>query len=273
MTAQRRIAVAPVSKPFHDGFHQILMDPVHRSLAGPDLANVRLMDMAGNEIHYVIRKHGSIPIKDITYNRSEGKAVTITSINFECPYPVEIEYIKFKISSPKVFNRRSKIFSDGTTGFFFNEVLFKSKGDSIYTYNVPMYTPSFTTTIENLDGPPFVFDDIEFFQPGTFIVADLKIANDYEIVYFDNTMKAPNYDMTYAAGQITDDLDLLKPGALKILSSTNTNPGTTPQPEISFWETTWFMWLCIAVVAIVVALVGGRMVKDMRERKKEREGE
>ena len=91
-------------------------------------------------------------------------------------------------------------------------------------------------------------------------MANLKSTDSYEVIV-DTSFSKPNYDLK--------NFEFENSKELKVLTVENFRKSTVVKKqnkEQKFWQTKWFLWICIAIGALAVIYFALGMLKDMKEK-------
>jgi len=103
-------------------------------------------------------------------------------------------------------------------------------------------------------------EKIQFFQNQIAVIADLRANEKYTILTENPKLQSPEYDLENFKNSINNNLPEAKIYDIKQISSKEKT-----LKNKSFWQQSWFMWLCISLGGIVIAFFTKSLVKDMRD--------
>lgn len=213
---------------------------------------------------YSVKKHTMDALMPASTHREEIETSTAFRFNFE--NPEVINSLQLNITTPKYYKRNASLFVKKT-------ILVKGKEQQIekvlkrfvidsekeLTYSIAqILTNEIYIKIENEDNPPIGLTSIQFFQKPLYLVADLLQTETYKVVAGNPLLNAPRYDLTYFKNTISNKL----PKATIILIKKNTS--VQNKSDISFWQQSWFMWMCIGAASIMIAYVVKNLVSDLK---------
>ena len=124
-------------------------------------------------------------------------------------------------------------------------------------HNLHFQKKDFWIEIDNQDNKPLDFDSIIFSQKEKYIVANLIKNKEYRITAGNKNLTKPSYDLVNFMNEIDYNLPLIKVSeeVIKI-------PIVTKKNKIAFYETKWFMWLSIAIVALLLLFFTLSLLKN-----------
>ena len=182
--------------------------------------------------------------------------------------PQIINQIDFTITSPNLFQRNAIIFKhkkklSNQKGAIFPEIFsnFELNSNTKNSFSIPqLFEKEFFIEIENRDNPPLNLEKIQFFQNQIAVIADLKANEKYTILTENPKLQSPEYDLENFKNSINNNLPEAKIYDIKQISSKEKT-----LKNKSFWQQSWFMWLCISLGGIVIAFFTKSLVKDMKD--------
>ena len=107
--------------------------------------------------------------------------------------------------------------------------------------------------IENRDSPPLRIDSIEAFQVERFLIAHLQKNASYKILVYENTMRAPIYDLESFRNKIPGDLEVVSLGQLV------NNEISEPEAD---YVSSGLMWSAILLIIAILGFYSYRMVRQ-----------
>ncbi len=191
----------------------------------------------------------------------------ITRVQVAFNNPQIVNQISFKISSPNLFQRNARIYTNKTVRRkhklrAYQETLsnFELNSDTKNTFTIPqVFEKEFFIEIENQDNQPLTLDKIQFFQNQVAVIADLKANEKYTVQTGNPKLWSPEYDLKNFKDSMNNDLPEAKIYDIKHAVSKKTNAR-----DKSFWQQSWFMWLCIGLGGMAILYFTTHLVKDMK---------
>jgi hypothetical protein len=186
-------------------------------------------------------------------------------INFNRPQIVN--QIGFTITSPNLFQRNAQIYvnkkrqmNQKSTPFPETIFAFELSSNQKNTFSIPqLFEKEFFIEIENRDNQPLTLAKIQFFQNQVAVIADLKTNEKYTIQTGNPKLHSPEYDLENFKNSIDNNLPEAKIYDIKHISTQENQT-----KDKSFWQQSWFMWLCIGLGGIAIAFFTTSLVKDMK---------
>lgn len=224
---------------------------------------INLLKIGSATTTYIKRLFDTIPSKKI--NISEVRNTTQIQIHFENPEIMNEVFLK--ISAPEFYNRKStlavlktKNLKKETTTYQYPVANFTIRSDREARFTIsPVFEKELYLTIENEDNLKLEIDTLYFLQKPLYVIADLKKEQTYTITAGDPTLQSPNYDLSYFRNTIPKNLSIATINAIeKQLKPVKEN-------SLSFWQQPWFLWVCIAIAAIIIIFFVKGLVKDLSE--------
>ncbi len=222
------------------------------------------------KIGYFTNKTSSPNVEEVFANNTRIQQIpankkTRIYINFNRPQIVN--QIGFTITSPNLFQRNAQIYVNkkkqmNQKSAPFPETIFAFELSSTQknTFSIPqLFEKEFFIEIENRDNQPLNLAKIQFFQNQIAVIADLKANEKYTITTGNPKLHSPEYDLENFKNSIDNSLPEAKIYDIKHIS---TKENLTK--DKSFWQQSWFMWLCIGLGGIAIAFFTKSLVKDMK---------
>jgi hypothetical protein len=196
----------------------------------------------------------------ISDKKAEKK--TIIKVSFDSPQIVN--RVTFNIAGPTFYKRNVAIYKNATRTFrrqtqYYQDFLcnFEVSSNTSNSIDIPqLFESEIFIQVENRDNPPLEISGITLGQYPVFVVAELRAGESYTVKTGDATLGPPQYD-------IPD----LKIDELPSAFLTDVSQKKKPQKatvQRSFWQTSWFLWLCIGIGAAAIAYFATSLVKDMK---------
>lgn len=224
--------------------------------------NVLKIGNLSNQIEKSILQE--ISPKNIQTNQIPSEKKTRIHLVFDNPQI--IDQILFTISSPSYYNRAARIYVNKTLKIKKRKETYQkeiasfdlnSKSDNIF--NLHLYEKDFFIEIDNKDNQALTFSEIKCNQIPVSIIADLRTNENYSVKTGNSKLNAPQYDLSYFKNKINDSL----PEA-KIIDIKHQNLKNEIAQTKSFWQQSWFMWLCITIGGISVLYFTTTLVRDIK---------
>ena len=117
----------------------------------------------------------------------------------------------------------------------------------------------FEIEIENLDNEPLEIKEIKLLQNQIYLIADLDVSKNYEIVV-DSTLSKPQYDLEKFLPNDLSQLNVIRISNFKKISS---NKASKTQ---QFWQTKWFLWTAIVVAGLIIAYFAFGLLKEVEKK-------
>lgn len=203
--------------------------------------------------------------KYITELKTEKK--TQIQINFDNPQI--INQISFSISIPKFYKRNVFVYKTTTRKIKhkfekFQEQLasFELNSETNNTFDITqIFEKKLFIAIENQDNQPLTISDIQFFQTPICLISDLKANEFYTVSTGNKDLNAPQYDLENFKNNSSNNL----PEA-QIIEIKQINNNTENTVSKTFWQESWFLWLCITIGGIAIAYFATSLAKDMNNK-------
>jgi len=221
---------------------------------------------AGN-FNSQIQKSISLEVTPKKSSITENTVNKETQIHVLFDTPQVINQISFEISKPTYYNRKAILYKkvkretkrksveseEEIVSFELNSNIKKS-----FTIG-EIFEKEFFIKIENHDNQPLSISKIKFEQKLISIIANLNSDETYILKTGNKSLTAPEYDIANFKSKIAS-----------ILPQTHLydiEHSQTVKKQIqnkSFWQQSWFMWLCIVLGGITILFFTASLIKDLK---------
>jgi hypothetical protein len=203
--------------------------------------------------------------KSVTELKSEKK--TQIRINFD-DHQI-INQVSFTISNPKRYKRTISVYKKATRkvkhkfeNYQEQITSFELNSETNNTFDISqIFEKELFIEIENQDNQPLTISDIQFFQIPIYIITDLKANENYTITTGNKDLNTPQYDLENFKNSISTNL----PEA-QIIETKQIKNNSEIASNKTFWQQSWFMWLCISIGGIAITYFATSLAKDMNNK-------
>lgn len=178
----------------------------------------------------------------------------ISKINFDIRSDLYYRNARILVNKSRKIKKRTENYQEEISSLVLN-----SKTNNQFMLDV-FFEKEFTIEIDNQDNQPLEINKISFFQSPEYVLANLKSTQKYEVI-IDSTLSKPNYDL--------QNFEFENSKELKVLTIENFKKSEqvkAQSQEQKFWQTKWFLWICIAIGGLAVIYFALGMLKDMKEK-------
>lgn len=207
-----------------------------------------------------------VPKKSFT---TEDHSKKETQIHVLFAAPQVINEISFEISKPTYYNRRAILFikvkqeTKRKSSVIEEEIAsFELNSNVKNTFTIPeIFEKEIYIKIENHDNQPLSVSAIKYSQKPISIVADLSANESYILKTGNKTLTEPDYDLSSFKNNIAVNLPQI--------SIYDIQQKTSDKNQIenkSFWQQSWFMWLCIIFGGLTIFFFTASLVKDLKRK-------
>jgi hypothetical protein len=206
------------------------------------------------------------------YTIKHHKLKKTTTIDIKFDNSPILNQLEFIISSPRLFKRTATLFVTKEKREKKKKKLveipiktFEISSDNKNLIDLSSISENqLIIEIKNQDNPPLQIDSLFCKQLATYLIADLKSKETYRLKFGDTKLSKPIYDIDYFVNGVpqlypSTELDSL----IKIDNQTTQTSGIN---EVSFFEKPLFMWLSLALGALVTSLFAYSLIKDMKKK-------
>lgn len=225
--------------------------------------NVMKVGVYQSEINYVNQLELTGFTQKIISNKEKKKTqVTIqfqspqviSKINFDIRSDLYFRNARILVNKSRKIKKRTENYQEEISSFVLN-----SKTNNQFIFD-DFFEKEFIIEIDNQDNQPLEINKISFFQSPEYVLANLKTTENYTVI-IDSTLSKPNYDL--------QNFEFENSKELKVLTIENFKKSEqvkAQKQEQKFWQTKWFLWICIAIGGLAVIYFALGMLKDMKEK-------
>jgi hypothetical protein len=204
-----------------------------------------------------------------TYATIKDKKISVNHVKFE--HNTIINKISFKVRSPNYFKRAAKILLNRTRRVKGREESYK---ESVLEFELNSNTANsfdlnnfrekeFEIEVDNADNPALEFEEIKYRQLQTYLVADFKQGEEYDLFAGNKSLNVPSYDIEYFKDKISQYVPTVEVSELKTIPVAAAEPIVISQKKM--WQEPWFMWVCIALASFTLFLFSIRVLRDLKK--------
>ena len=195
------------------------------------------------------------------------KKLKQTKITITFQNPQVIDGIGFEISSPIYFLRdarilitKTRVYKKSTENYVENISAFQLNSKSKNRFDVKsFFAKEFIIEIDNQDNPALDIMKIHLFQKPVSILTDLK-ANENYTLKIDSTWSAPQYDLVNSGIDVNQNYPVATISKLEKIEQSKSK-----ETEKTFWQTPFFMWICIVLAVAIIGYFAVGLIKDMNK--------
>lgn len=196
----------------------------------------------------------------------EDKTNKKTIIKFSADNLYTVDGIAFNFKNSRFF-RKASVFIEETRSVKKKSEIYRK---SVATFNLDSNSANsfkwesfqakdFEIEIDNLDNEPLEIKEIKLLQNQFYLIADLDVSKNYEIVV-DSTLSKPQYDLVKFLPNDLTQLNVIRISDFKKISS---NKASITQ---QFWQTKWFLWTAIVVAGLIIGYFAFGLLKEVEKK-------
>lgn len=196
----------------------------------------------------------------------EDKTNKKNIIKFSADNLYTVDGIAFNFKNSRFF-RKASVFIKETRSVKKKSEIYRK---SVATFNLDSNSANsfkwesfqakdFEIEIENLDNEPLEIKEIKLLQHQFYLIADLDVSKNYEIVV-DSTLSKPQYDLEKFLPNDLSQLNVIRISNFKKIISNKASK--TKQ----FWQTKWFLWTAIVVAGLIIAYFAFGLLKEVEKK-------
>lgn len=201
----------------------------------------------------------------VTENRS--KKETLIHVQFDVPQV--INQISFEISKPTYYNRKATLYKKvkqetkrKTVEIEEEIATFELNSNVKNTFTIAeIFEKELFIKIENHDNQPLTLSKIKYSQVPISIIADLSSAENYILKTGNTTLSEPEYDLSDFKNSIVANLPQTSVYDIQQKATIKKDADSK-----SFWQQSWFMWLCILFGGITILFFTASLIKDLKRK-------
>lgn len=197
---------------------------------------------------------------------TEDKTNKKTIIKFSADNLYTVDGIAFNFKNSRFF-RKASVFIKETRSVKKKSEIYRK---SVATFNLDSNSANsfkwesfqakdFEIEIDNLDNEPLEIKEIKLLQNQFYLIADLDVSKNYEIVV-DSTLSKPQYDLVKFLPNDLTQLNVIRISDFKKISS---NKASITQ---QFWQTKWFLWTAIVVAGLIIGYFAFGLLKEVEKK-------
>lgn len=207
-----------------------------------------------------------LEIKDFKHQITQDLKRKVTQITLSANSNNKIDAIAFSINTDyyvrnaKILVKRERKIKKRIeeTEEVISNFQLNSKNSSIISLH-NLQEKEFIIEIENQDNQPLDIQNIQLLQKPLFIVSELATKENY-MLEIDSAYAKPSYDLANFVQSFSEGM----PQAT-ITNFQKIEKKTIKSVEKTFWQSAFFMWICIVLGGAVIAYFAYGLLKDMKE--------
>ena len=226
---------------------------------------INVLEASLEENHSV--NQSKTELQNFTQKIETDKKQKRTRITITFPNPQVIDGIGFDISSPSYYLRDARILIrkprvDKKSSKDYVESIsdFQLNSKRKNRFDVQsFFIKELTVEIDNHDNPALEIKTIHLFQSPVQILTDLN-ANEIYTLKIDSTWSAPQYDLASSGIDFNQNFPVATLSNLEKLEQSKSK-----KEAKTFWQTTFFMWICIVLAVAIIGYFAVGLIKDMNK--------
>lgn len=188
----------------------------------------------------------------------------ITQLKFKADARQKINTISFSIDT-KFFLRNAKIIVNKTRKikkrietykYEISSFQLNSKNSNTFEFS-SLNVKEFIIEIKNEDNPALNISKVQLYQKPVYLIANLKEKQNYNFI-IDESLKRPSYDL---GNFISNEIGVVEEGTITGFSKVAIKEKEIK--AIPFWQTSTFMWICIALGGLFVVYFALSLLRDI----------
>lgn len=227
---------------------------------------INVLKVGNSSIHTQNTNLEEIKPKKTSIIEDSSKKETQIQILFGNPQI--INQIVFEVSKPTYYKRKAILYRKiereikGKTQFYDEEITsFELNSNVKNSFTIPeIFEKELFIKIENQDNLPLTISSVKFNQKPISIIADLSAGDHYILKTNNKNLAQPHYDLSDFKNKISTVLPQVTIVKMEQKSEIKKENDTK-----SFWQQSWFMWVCIILGGLMILFFTASLVKDLKK--------
>lgn len=194
--------------------------------------------------------------------RKDSVLKSYITLIFEKPY--EINRLEWKISKPELFLRHCTISKQRLLTHYGYETIYSqelsSKKLPVWQFET-IKTDSLVIIVENNNNIPLQIESINAFQLNIYAITKLEAKNCYTLLFDNQTLMEPEYDLKYFTDQIPQILPEIHCKSISLLDNYEKN---IPKKHTAFVFNKLFLWIVLIIIAIGLIVLSVKLLKEIK---------
>lgn len=180
--------------------------------------------------------------------------------------------IRVKVNNDGHYHRRAELFkkvwTNDTTWHWNSERTFWLSSTTLNEMNFHHFkAKELKLVVYNKDDYPLDIEEVAFLQLNNYLTALLEKDQGYQLAFGNDTLPAPEYDITYFKQEIGSDLPRVQPvGEIAELVKPIVQEVQEAEDPVPFYEDRSFIWIILGAVVVLFGYMSIRMMSDVRKR-------
>jgi hypothetical protein len=180
----------------------------------------------------------------------------INSFSFDITTPFFLRHAKLILQRKSTIKKRVKEYEEVVSNFQLS-----SKKENTFNLN-NFNEKEFIIEIKNEDNPSLAIKGLKLLQKPIYIISNFKKDQQYQLM-IDTTFLKPSYDL---GNFISENTFNIEEAAVNYF--TKVKNGATIIKKKPFWETPFFMWICIIFASFLIIYFALDLLKDVKNKEK-----
>lgn len=223
----------------------ILNAGIYRS----EINYVRQLELTGFKHKIVHDKKKRKTLIYISFNSPQA----VSEISFDIRSELYLRQAVIWVERTEKIKKRNKTFRDQIASFTLKSGLNSA-------IEIPeLFEKDFVIEIANQDNPPLDIQGISLFQKPVYALVYLNSGENYEAIV-DTGLSKPKYDLQHFQPENIKNIEVLS-----IDNFTQIKTKTVTPEDKHFWQTRWFLWICLITGGAVITWFTWRLIKDIEK--------
>ncbi len=178
-----------------------------------------------------------------------------------------INRMDVEVNYPSVFLRDVDLYyfadADKQIMRYLTSFVLKSGEDASFDIG-ECYSYGFRLVINNNDNRPLEIYDVNMLMLNRYCVAELHESEEYHLVYGNDSMASPHYDLVNFKELYAGDLPVVNHGKVAVIPSAKVVELDIELVKMLWYQNSVMIWIAIIVVAFLLAFVSFKMLNDKK---------
>lgn len=180
----------------------------------------------------------------------------INTISFNISTKFFLRNAKLLVTKKRKIKKRIETYTRTIASFELN-----SKNKNSFIFNT-LNEKEFTIEIENKDNPALNIESIQLLQKPIYLIANLEKEKTYEII-LDSLLNKPSYDLGNFINKNSKNI-----AETSLISFSKIKAKNAISKEKPFWQSNFFMWICIVLAGGFILYFASSLIKDINNQEK-----
>ena len=210
---------------------------------------------------YADGKFTVLPLKINSYDSAAQKKTYVNllfnTIQFVDKLEIDVSGVRYYRRNARLFEKRLGTRNGERTEYYNPIENFElTTGRKAIIDLMKVRGQEFLIEIENKDNPPLVISSVKGFQLNRYLTAWLNKDTRYTIQFGQAALSPPVYDLGFFKDSIPNDVEIIEPGEIKILTKNRA------EAQETFFNNKNIIWGAIVVVMLILGYMSVKLIRE-----------